>query len=80
MPDANETNAEPPKGNLVRRISGVLALIVMVVSSFMYIPEDAVAGEIFAGIFMGVGAGAGVLVLGWVVAYFLSRNTENTQK
>lgn len=74
MRDDNETNAEPPKGNLVMRISGVLALIVMVVSSFMYIPEGAGQGEIFSAIFMGVCTGSLVQGIGWVVAYVTRRN------
>ena len=80
MTDAKETNAEAPKGNLVRRISGVLAMIVMAVSTPMYIDGDAGAGEIFGGIFMGSATGSVVLVVGWVVAYFAGRNTENAQK
>ena len=68
------------KKKIVRRISGILALIVMAVSAPMYIDEDAGAGEIFGGIFMGVATGSVVIVIGWVVEYFVGRHTENAEK
>ncbi len=79
MTDAEKTKAEAPKRRFVVQISGILALIVMAVSTPMYIDEGAGAGEIFDGIIRGVGTGSMVLVVGWVAEYFVGRNTEKTE-
>ena len=80
MLDDNQIDAEPHKVNVVIRISAILSLIVMVVSSFMYIPEGADDAEIFAAISDGINTGFLVLVSGWVVSYFTSRNRKSDQE